>query len=80
MVRHLTMSTVAVHLVDIDIRCIRLWREAVVTDIHPHTFYREVTDVLRVEEVGVGRVDRSIVRLGGGDDVLVVNANTCCCK
>lgn len=61
--------TVAVHVVDVNVCCVALGREAVVANVDPGSLDGDVLDVERVEEVGVFGEDGGVGRLSSTDDV-----------
>ena len=57
--------TIAVHGVDIEVCCIGLWREAVITNIDPGTLDSDVLYIQRVEEISVLWERGCVVGFGG---------------
>ena len=67
------MSSVAVHGVDVEVRAVGLWREAVIVNVDPNTLNVDRRGVHRVHEVSVLGDHAAVVRERGGNHVGVAD-------
>jgi hypothetical protein len=69
----LTVSTIAVHSVNMNISGVALGRKAIITDVNPSALNLDMLDVERVEKVSVLGKRSSVVRDSSANNVLERN-------